>query len=123
MFVDVGLFLLAAAIIAAVLVDLVAVVVAVVVVGAFEFDVVEDEDESSWVNGIDDFTLDDLFSLEVFDVLDRESVALRLSLLLAAVEDVSSLPLLGVNDDDEVPAVLLALVAAEVPDDFCFFFY
>jgi hypothetical protein len=66
--------------------------------------------------------LDDLFSLEVFDVLDRESVALRLS-LLAAVEDVSSLPLLGVNDDDEVPAVLLALVVAEVPDDFCFFFY
>ena len=71
---------------------------------------------------MDDFTLDDLFSLDDFDVLvDKASVALRLS-LLAAEEDVSSLPLLEVVavvvvdvDDDEVPAAL--------PDDFCFFFF
>ncbi len=76
---------------------------------------------------MDDFTLDDLFSLEDFDVLvDKASVALRLS-LLAAEEDVSSLPLLEVaavvvvdDDDDEAPAVL---VVAAFPDDFCFFFF
>jgi hypothetical protein len=75
---------------------------------------------------MDDFTLDDLLSLEDFDVLvDKASVALRLS-LLAAEEDVSSLPLLEVavvvvdDDDDEAPA---ALVVAAFPDDFCFFFF
>ena len=45
---DVGLFLLAAAMIAAVLVDLELVLaVLVVVVAVFEFEVVDDEDESS----------------------------------------------------------------------------
>jgi len=113
---------------AAVLVDFDAGVVVAASAAAVGFDVVEDEDESSWVSGIDgDLTSDDddvawdLFNFDDFDVLDSESVALRLSLFadwssleLEVTEtpvDEAALPLLDFEPEMDAPCW-----------DFCFFF-
>lgn len=110
------LFLFAAAIIAAVFVDLEAGVGVDFTFGVeFEFDVVEDDDESSWVNGIDGDAACDLFSFDGFDVLLIESVALRLSLFddWSCLLDVAAMA--DDDDDDGVVAAVLAFMLDLAP--------